>query len=258
MALEQEKDAFQNIKNIVKPVFDLMVDIKKEGLEHIPQDGPGILVGNHRSDMDPFVVASAVPRYISWIAAEYTVRIPIFKNLIRETGVIPMQIDGQVSVSSIKKLMSVLRNGDLLGIFPEGHDYMVQNDFNAPMVQFHEGFGAFAYRSKAPITPFVIAPVEEVVETYPLNARVRSMMGLPDEVCQIPHRVTYRSVRIHFLPPIDPKPFRETPEKKAVPEIARVARETMHAKQVELGMVPNVPLDQRAGPADRRRYARSN
>ena len=238
MSLESEKGAFESIKNIVKPFLDMMVDIKKEGLEHVPASGPAILVGNHRSDMDPFVVASSVPRYISWIAAEYTERIPIFKNLIRETGVIPMDINGNVSVSSIKRLMSVLRNGELLGIFPEGHDYMVRNDFAGPMVDFHEGFSIFAYRSKAPIVPFTIVPLEESIETIPIHSRIRSMLGLPDEVCHIPHRVQYRSVRIAFAPPITMHEFRKSPEKTAVKEISRQVRSMIEGLQRQHGFLP--------------------
>lgn len=237
MALEQEKGVFENIKSLVKPIFDMMVDIKKEGLEHVPADGSAIIVGNHRSDMDPFIVASAIPRYISWIAAEYTERIPIFKNLVRETGVIPMQLDGNVTVSSIKRLMSVLRNGELLGIFPEGHDYMVRNDFSGPMVDFHNGFGTFAYRAKAPIVPFVIVPLEETIETIPLHPRLRQMIGLPDEVCHIPHRVQYRSVKIVFAPPVDAKDFRDMPEKEAVFGIVKTVRAAMHDLQIRNGMI---------------------
>lgn len=242
MVMESEKGAFENIKNIVKPFLDIMVDIKKEGLEHLPAEGAAILVGNHRSDMDPFIVASAVPRYISWIAAEYTQRIPIFKNLVRETGVIPMDVHGNVSVSSIKRLMSVLRGGEILGIFPEGHDYMVRNDFSGPMVDFHEGFGIFAYRSKTPIVPFALIPLEETIETIPINARIRSMIGLPEEVCHIPHRVQYKSVKIVFAPPIEMTEFRKTPEKIAVKEISRTVRAIMQDLQIRHGMFPADPV----------------
>ena len=242
MVLESEKGAFENIKNIVKPFLDIMVDIKKEGLENVPADGAAILVGNHRSDMDPFIVASAIPRYISWIAAEYTARIPIFKNLVRETGVIPMDVHGNVSVSSIKRLMSVLRGGELLGIFPEGHDYMVRNDFAGPMVDFHEGFGIFAYRSKAPIIPFALVPLEETIETIPIHSRSRSMIGLPDEVCHIPHRVQYKSVKIVFAPPLEMTEFRKSPEKIAVKEISRTVRAMLEDLQIRNGMLrPSTP-----------------
>lgn len=237
MAYQTEKDTFQNIKSIVKPFLNLMVKIEDHGLEHVPGNGPGILVGNHRSDMDPFVVASVVPRYMSWIAADYTTRIPIMKNLIRETGVIPMDISGNVSVSSIKKIMHVLKQGELLGIFPEGHDYMVRNDFSSPMTGFHPGFATFAYRSRVPIIPFALIPYEEKVETIPVPSAMRSLIGLPEEVCTIPHRVTYKRVLIEFAPPIGSLEFRNKPEKEAVPYLAERTRTTIEGIQKKHGML---------------------
>lgn len=237
MALEQEKDAFHSIRNFVKPLLDFIVDIKTEGLEHVPAEGPAVLVGNHRSDMDPFVAASAIPRYISWVAAEYTERIPIMKNLIRDTGVIPMQLDGNVTVSSIKRIMSVLKNGELLGIFPEGHDYMVKNDFSAAMAPFHTGFSLFALRGRAPIVPFVLVPLDESLETIPIPGRLRAMLGLPEEVCRIPHRVQYRSVQISFLEPIDVRPYLEMPDSQATGALSALVRERMHRRQLEAGMI---------------------
>ncbi|MCB1316907.1 MAG: 1-acyl-sn-glycerol-3-phosphate acyltransferase [Leptospiraceae bacterium] len=238
MPTNSEKDTFQSIKNVVKPFFDFMVDIQSEGLEHIPAEGPAILVGNHRSDMDPFVVASKVPRYISWIAARYTEQIPLFNNLTRATGVIPMDIHGNVSVSSIKKLMSVLRSGDLLGIFPEGHDYIVRNDFSAPLESFHEGFGIFAYRGKAPVIPFTIIPLEEEIQTMPLPSTIRKFMGLPEEVCAIPHRVQYRKVKLVVNEPIPYASFGDLPEKEAVSTIVKKSRTILHSMQVANGMLP--------------------
>lgn len=221
----------------MKPFLDFMVDIRPEGLEHVPREKAAILVGNHRSDMDPFIVASAIPRYISWIAAEYTTRIPIFKNLIRDTGVIPMDIHGNVTVSSIKKLMHVLKKGEILGIFPEGHDYMVKNDFTAPMAPFHAGFATFALRSNVPIIPFVIVPVEEDIETIPFPPAVRSFFGLPEEVCKIPNRVNYRAVRIIFTEPLDIAPYKAMNEVEAVDAICQKTRERMSDIQHQTGML---------------------
>jgi len=231
---EQEKDSFHKIKAFAKPFLDWMVDIQKEGLEKVPSQGGAILVGNHRSDMDPFIVASVIPRYISWIAAEYTQRIPVFKNLIRETGVIPMQIDGNVSVASIKKTMSVLKNGEILGIFPEGHDYMVRNDFSGRMVKFHDGFATFAVRGKVPIVPFVLIPIEEEIETIPVPSYVRGLFGLPEEVCKIPHRVVYKRVRISFCDPIRYEDFPDVPGKESI--LVHQVRERMEEKLASFGM----------------------
>lgn len=235
--MADQKQVFQNIKMMLKPFLNFMVSIEKKGLQHIPENGGAILVGNHRSDMDPFIVASVVPRYISWIAAEYTERIPIFKNLIRETGVIPMDISGNVSVSSIKRLMGVLKSGELLGIFPEGHDYMVQNDFSAPMVDFHSGFAIFAYRSRVPIVPFALIPIEEEIEAMPVPTQLRQLMGLPEEVSSIPHRSNYKKVKVVFAPPLEPSEFQGLKEKEALGYIQQKVRKSMHQLQVQEGLL---------------------
>ncbi len=236
MALQSEKQTFHTLKNIVKPFMDLMVNIQPQGLENVPKEGAAILVGNHRSDLDPFVVAYAVPRFISWIAAEYTTRIPIFKNLIRDTGVIPMDVSGNVSVGSIKRLMHVLKSGEILGIFPEGHDYMVQNDFSSRMVNFHQGFALFALRARCPIIPFAIIPEDEQIETIPFPSAVRSLFGLPEEVCNIPHRVVYNTVRIIFGSPLSMEPYLQMPDKEASPIIVKKTRELIEEIQFGEGM----------------------
>lgn len=234
--MSKEKEVFQNLKAVLSPLLNIMVDIQKEGLENIPTEGGRILVGNHRSDMDPFVIASVVPHYISWIAAEYTRRIPVFEQLIKNTGVIPMEIDGNVSVSSIKKLMSVLKAGEILGIFPEGHDYMVKNDFAAPMTPFHSGFAIFALRAKAPIVPFVIVPIEEEISAIPVTPQIRSLIGLPDEVAHIPLRCNYKKVKVVFEKPILPELYRSMPEQEAVSFLLSECRSSMERIMQREGM----------------------
>lgn len=234
--MSKEKEVFQNLKMVLSPLLNIMVDIQKEGLQNIPPSGGRILIGNHRSDLDPFVIASVVPHYISWVAAEYTRRIPVFDRLIENTGVIPMQIDGQVSVSSIKRLMSVLRQGEILGIFPEGHDYMVRNDFAAPMGRFHEGFAFFACRARVPIVPFVIVPLEEEISAIPFPPQIRHMIGLPDEVANIPLRCTYKKVKVVVAPPLLPEMFAHLEEEESIPLIVRETRSAILAIMQREGM----------------------
>ena len=165
---DSAKTNVENIKKFVTPFFNLAVNTTVFGYHNIVPKGKLILTCNHRSDMDPFVVSAVFPRYISWVAAEYTMRIPLFKDLVEKTGCIPMSVDGNISMSSIKKVQQVFKKDDVLGIFPEGHDYMVQNDFSAPLHKFHDGFAAFSLRNKADILPSVIIPVEEKVSDYPI------------------------------------------------------------------------------------------
>lgn len=232
-----EKDIFFGLKVLLSPILNLLVEIKHEGLENIPKQGGRILIGNHRSDMDPFLIASIVPHYISWIAAEYTKRIPVFEALIQNTGVIPMDINGNVSVGSIKKVMTVLKKGEILGIFPEGHDYILRNDFTAKMAPFHKGFAIFAYKAKVPIICFVIIPLEEEISAIPLPSSIRQMIGLPEEVIKIPLRVQYKRVKVVFEKPIYPEEFINLQEEEAITYIIEKSRNLMEAIQKKEGMI---------------------
>jgi 1-acyl-sn-glycerol-3-phosphate acyltransferase len=47
---------------VVKPIMRSWFRIRLEGQEHVPEEGPVILASNHRSNMDPVLLASAVER----------------------------------------------------------------------------------------------------------------------------------------------------------------------------------------------------
>lgn len=209
--VEQAKKNVENIKKFVTPFFNLAVSTTVYGYHNIQPTGKLILTCNHRSDMDPFVMGSVFPRFISWIAAEYTTRIPLFKDLVEKTGTIPMAIDGNISMASIKKVQQVFKNGDVLGIFPEGHDYMVKNDFSAGLAHFHTGFAAFSLRNKVDVLPSVIIPEEETISDYPIPPLVRAFMGMPKEVCDIKRRVVYKKVNVVFGEVINHKDYIHLP-----------------------------------------------
>jgi len=228
---ERARKNVENIKKFVTPFFNLAVSTHVYGYHNIVPTGKLILICNHRSDMDPFLVSSAFPRFISWIAAEYTARIPLFKDLVERTGTIPMAIDGNVSMSSIKKIQQVFKNGDVLGIFPEGHDYMVKNDFSLPLAKFHEGFAAFSLRNKVDILPSVIIPVEETITDYPIPPLVRAFMGMPKEVCNIKKRVVYKEVNVVFGEVIDHKPFIGKPLEEGMRELSQETKRRMEELQ---------------------------
>ncbi len=231
VSADKAKRNVENIKKFITPFFNLAVSTHVYGYHNIVPTGKLILTCNHRSDMDPFVIGAAFPRFISWIAAEYTTRIPLFKDLVERTGTIPMAIDGNISMSSIKKVQQVFKNGDVLGIFPEGHDYMVKNDFKGPMASFHEGFSAFSLRNKVDILPAVLIPVEEVVSDIPLPPLVRAFMGMPKEVCNIKKRVVYKEVNLVFGEVIDHKDYISLPLAEGMKALAGETKKRMEALQ---------------------------
>ncbi|MFB5650312.1 lysophospholipid acyltransferase family protein [Leptospira wolffii] len=229
--MEKESKTYLRIKNFVAPFIGLAVNISAYGTENIVPNGKLILTCNHRSDMDPFILSYTFPRFISWIAAEYTFRIPIFKDLAKIAGGIPMSIDGNISIGSIKMIQQVFKKGETLGIFPEGHDYMVKNDFKSGMVNFHSGFAAFSIRNKVDILPSVIIPIEESYSDIPIPPIVRSFMGMPKEVCDIKKRSIYKKVKVIYGEKVDHREFLSGSLEENMKQLSDVVRSRMISLQ---------------------------
>lgn len=97
-----------------------------EGMDHVPETGSAILASNHLSFSDSFFLPLMAPRQITFLAkAEYFTGKGI-KGLISKaffTGVGQVPIDrssGRASEAAINTGVRVLREGHLLGIYPEG------------------------------------------------------------------------------------------------------------------------------------------
>src|SRR5689334_7460370 len=95
-------------------------DIEVDGLPHIP-DGPSILAANHRSFMDSIFLALVVERPVSFLAkAEYFDRRRT-AWIFRSTGQIPVRRGSPAGAHrALDAALDVLRDGGIVGIYPEG------------------------------------------------------------------------------------------------------------------------------------------
>src|SRR5205823_12253919 len=56
------------VRAILQPAMTLFWRISRVGREHVPRSGPVILAANHRSFLDPFVIAICVRRPVYYVA----------------------------------------------------------------------------------------------------------------------------------------------------------------------------------------------
>lgn len=100
-------------------MFRVLFRTEAIGLEHIPQSGPVVLCSNHISLFDPPFMGSPVKRIVHYMAKEELFRVPVLGPIIKRVGAFPVKRGG-VSKESIKRAIQILKDGHVLGIFPEG------------------------------------------------------------------------------------------------------------------------------------------
>ena len=101
----------------------LIYRFRVRGDEHIPTQGAAVLVCNHVSFVDAVLLMAASPRPIRFVMDHRIFRIPVLGALFRLARAIPIapqKEDPAVYQAAFERAAAVLRDGDLLAIFPEG------------------------------------------------------------------------------------------------------------------------------------------
>ncbi len=98
-----------------------------EGRAHLPKKTGAIYASNHRSFLDPVLVAIAEPRFIkggshpfNYMAKEYLFQVPVFGRFIRLLGAFPLSEPKDPSYQVMNEATRRLHRGRNLTIFPEG------------------------------------------------------------------------------------------------------------------------------------------
>ena len=138
------------------------------GADNIPDEGKYIIVCNHKSWIDPiFMMAAVRNRRIIPVAKKELFDVPVFKNLLNKMEVIPID-RANPSMSTVKAILSQIKQERVLGIFPEG-TRAARNEF----LPAKPGVALFAIKSKADIIPM------SLVTRYRVFSKVRVVIGEP-------------------------------------------------------------------------------
>jgi 1-acyl-sn-glycerol-3-phosphate acyltransferase len=143
----------------------------------IPGQGPVIVVANHSNAMDPIILLVSSPRRVIhfMMAKEYYEKKPL-NYLYRGFGVIPVNRSGN-DISSVRTALRTLKDGRVLGMFPEGR---ISED--GKMQDAKSGVAMLALMSGAPVVPAFIFGVnvyKGMVADFVHKSKVRVVYGAP-------------------------------------------------------------------------------
>ncbi|MBI3523481.1 MAG: MFS transporter [Betaproteobacteria bacterium] len=128
--------------------------LKKEGLEHIPEEGAALIACNHVSFVDALVIAAACPRPIRFIMDHRIFKIPILNFVFREGRAIPIapaKEDPKMLESAYAEVARALAAGDLVGIFPEGGITLT-----GEIMPFKSGVSRILEHTPVPVLPMAL------------------------------------------------------------------------------------------------------
>jgi 1-acyl-sn-glycerol-3-phosphate acyltransferase len=161
------------VRGILQPFFHVYFRMRRLGMEHVPKNGPVIFAANHRSFLDPFVIATLTRRPVYYVAKKELFAHPVAGWLLNRLGAFPID-RGAGDQQAMETARRILERGDCVVIFPEG-----TRTRPGPLGRPRRGVGRLALQTGAPVVPVAVFGTEAVRRGW----RIR------------PHRVTLRCGR---------------------------------------------------------------
>jgi putative phosphoserine phosphatase/1-acylglycerol-3-phosphate O-acyltransferase len=161
-----------------RPSMVPYADISIAGTDHIPAEGPAILVGNHRSYFDPMVmsmVVSRTGRAVHALGKKEVFDVPVFGQIAQAMGGI--RVDrGTGSNEPLQAAAEALEDGEMVMIMPEGTIPRGPAFFD-PELKGRWGAARLAKMTKAPVIPIGLWGTEKV---WPRSSRLPKVLNVTD------------------------------------------------------------------------------
>ncbi len=151
---------------IIKPLYRIEVI----GKENIPKEGGVLICSNHIDNLDPPVVGVTSPRHIHFMAKEELFNIPVLGAILPKINAFPVK-RGMSDREALRTALKVLKEGNVLGIFPEG-----TRSRDGKLGKGLTGVGFFALRTDCVVVPCAI------LGPYKLFGKLRVVYGEPVEM----------------------------------------------------------------------------
>ena len=176
--------AYFILKNLILgPLLRLIFRPWVRGMEHIPASGAAILASNHLSFSDSIFLPLQSRRPVVFLAkSEYFtgkgVKGALTRWFFKATGQLPIdRSGGKASEASLNTGLSVLSQGLVLGIYPEG-----TRSPDGKLYRGRTGIARMALESKVPVIPVAMIDTEKVQpigKRFPRIRRVGIVVGQP-------------------------------------------------------------------------------
>ncbi|MGN6600343.1 MAG: lysophospholipid acyltransferase family protein [Actinomycetes bacterium] len=163
---------------LLKPLYDSWFRVEVRGAEHLPADGPALVVANHSgvlpldSLMTQVAVHEHTGRHLRMLGADLVFQLPVVGELARKSG---------TTLACNEDANALLDRGELVGVWPEGFKGIGKPFSERYTLQRfgRGGFVAAALRTGSPIVPCSIVGAEEIYPMLGNATTLARLLGVP-------------------------------------------------------------------------------
>lgn len=158
---------FRFVLSLIRGFLHIIFRLRVYGKDNLPAEGAVIVALNHKSNWDPVLAITHMPRKLNFMAKKELFRFPILKSILKWAGAFPVDRESS-GLSAIKTALSILKAKEVMAMFPEGRRVMKDQEHTAKA-----GVAMIAEKTGAPIVPVAISG------KYRLFAKINLYIGEP-------------------------------------------------------------------------------
>lgn len=155
------------VKAVMRFLLLFFLRIEAEGRENVITDGGVIYAVNHKSWLDPIMIAVTSPRRLTFMAKKELFKNKLFALILKKFGAFPVN-RGTGDLGAVKTALTILKNEQVMMIFPEGTRVK-----KGESIEAKPGVAMFATHAKTPIIPIKISG------NYGFMCKIKVIYGKP-------------------------------------------------------------------------------
>lgn len=145
------------------------IKVKVKGKDKVPLE-PYLLVANHRSNFDNFILSSVLKNpYLVFISKPENFKIPFVGRMMRRCGYLSIDRENpRAALKTIHRAAQIIKEKNAyVGVFPEG-----TRGSGEGVAEFSEGCFLVAKKADCPVLVAAISGSEKIHKRFPLRTRI--------------------------------------------------------------------------------------
>lgn len=164
--VKEEEALYDKLRPLGLKITNALYDVQYIGQENIPEDGGFIIASNHVRALDPLYIALGVEkRQIHFMGKKELFEKPVIRKILAKANGFPI-VRGGADKEALNYAIRVVKEGHILGIFPEGTR---SKDYKPARAK--SGVGVIAKDAKANILPVSIYNCDNMKKGTKLTIR---------------------------------------------------------------------------------------